>query len=145
MPNIISTEEVGWKTSDYIDTKDEEGNVHQHLVKVADYVAGPGEKSEMARAEGEKTSIGAYEYAPGGWITDHLHHSYEQWYYIISGKALMKVGDEEKVVERGYIVFIPRNTVHSYKVIGDEPLRFLNVGTLVEGSKYDGEVVHSTE
>ena len=136
MSTMISTEEVGWKTSEYIDTSDEEGKLQQHLVKVADYVIGPGQNSERARVKGEKTYIGAYEYAPGGYITEHSHRSYEQWYYILKGKALMKIGNEEEVVEKGYVVFIPRNTVHSYRVIGDEPLRFLNVAALVTVSKF---------
>jgi len=131
MSNIISTETAGWKTADYVDTNDEKGVIHQHRVKVADYVIMQDGESEMDCARSEKTYVGAYEYAPGGWITDHSHSNAEQWYYVISGKALVKVGEEEKLVEKGYIVFIPRNTGHSYKVIGDEPLRFLNVATFL--------------
>ena len=41
----------------------------------------------------------------------------------------MNVGSEEKLSNVGTIVFIPRNTVHSYRVVGDEPLRILNVAT----------------
>lgn len=131
MSNIIDLDEVGWETSDYIDTRDDGGEIHQHLVKVAAYVKSKGIESEMARAESETTFIGAYEYAPGGWITDHSHSNAEQWYYIVSGTGLMKVGSEEKIAKEGYIIFVPRNTVHSYKVIGDEPLRFLNVATFI--------------
>ena len=131
MPNIINLEEAGWKTPDYIDVRDREGVVHQHLVKVAEYVSSPHYKSEMTRAESERSFVGSYEYAPGGWITAHSHPRHEQWYYIIKGKGLFKVGDEEKMAEVGTVIFMPRNVVHSYKVVGDEPLRFLNVGTFL--------------
>ena len=128
MSNIIDVEEVGWQTSDYIDSRLTDGTIHQHLVKVSDYVASEGLKTSLARAKSEKTAIGAYEYAPGGWITAHSHPRHEQWYYIIKGKGLFKVGSEEKIAQEGSIVFMPRNIVHSYKVVGDEPLRFLTVG-----------------
>ena len=127
MSNIIDINGAGWKTADYIDAPTEDGEIHQHLVKVADYVAFRGSESEMAQAESETSYIGAYEYAPGGWITEHSHANAEQWYYILGGQGLMKVGDEEKLAQEGCIIFVPRNAAHSYKVIGDEPLRFLNV------------------
>ena len=131
MSNIIDINEVGWKTEDYIDSPDAEGHIHQHLVKVASYVTLQGRDDDMAIAASEATGIGAYEYAPGGWITDHTHDKAEQWYYILKGKGLMKVGDEEKMAQEGSIIFVPRNTVHSYKVVGDEPLRFLNVAVFL--------------
>ena len=127
MSNIIDINEAGWKTADYTDEATAEGEIHQHRVKVADYVAFQGSESEMAQAESETSYVGAYEYAPGGWITEHSHANAEQWYYILSGQGLMKVGDEERLAQEGCIIFVPRNAPHSYKVIGDEPLRFLNV------------------
>ena len=131
MSNIIDIDEVGWQTEDYIDSLDAEGHIHQHLVKVASYVTLQGREDKMARATSEATGIGAYEYAPGGWITDHTHDNAEQWYYIIRGKGLMKVGDEERIAEAGSIIFVPRKAAHSYKVVGDEPLRFLNVAVFL--------------
>ena len=133
--NIIDIEEIGWKTSEYEDSY-LDGEIHQHMVKVATYVklgAGHVHSPKKVEDDGLATSdtqyIGAYEYAPGGWISDHIHSNAEQWYYIIHGQATMKVGSEEKLSNVGTIVFIPRNTVHSYRVVGDEPLRILNVAT----------------
>ena len=123
--NIIDIEEIGWKTSEYEDSY-LDGEIHQHMVKVATYVklgSGHVHSPKKVEDDGLATSdtqyIGAYEYAPGGWISDHIHSNAEQWYYIINGQATMK----------GTIVFIPRNTIHSYRVVGDEPLRILNVAT----------------
>ena len=127
MTNIIDTNKADWKTSDYVDTPDGERDIHQHGVKVADYVLVQGSESEMPTVTSETSYIGAYEYAPGGWITDHTHSNAEQWYYIVSGQGIMKVGSEERLAGQGTIIFVPRNTVHSYKVVGDEPLRLLNV------------------
>ena len=127
MTNIIDIASIGWKTEDYIDAYVETGEIEQHLVKVADYVKLVGSESETAVASSESSYIGAYEYAPGGWITDHTHSDAEQWYYILSGTGLMTVGDEAREAGAGHVIFVPRNAVHSYKVVGDEPLRLLNV------------------
>ena len=133
--NIINIEEIGWKTSEYEDSY-LDGEMHQHMVKVATYVklsSGHAHKPKKVEAddlaESDTQNIGAYEYAPGGWIADHIHSNAEQWYYIINGQATMKVGSEVRLSKVGTIVFIPRNTVHSYRVVGDEPLRILNVAT----------------
>lgn len=125
--NIIDINAIRWKTDDYEDAYVDTGEIEQHLVKVADYVSLKGSESETATASSESSYIGAYEYAPGGWITDHTHADAEQWYYILSGTGLMKVGDEERIAGVGHVVFVPRNAVHSYKVVGDKPLRLLNV------------------
>ena len=132
MSNIIDIEKIGWKTADYEDSY-LEGEVHQHMVKVADYVKFKDSDSPTSSTTGELQYIGAYEYAPGGWITDHIHSNAEQWYFILEGQGTMKVGAEEKLAEQGTVVFVPRNTVHSYKVVGDEPLRILNVATWFPG------------
>ena len=128
MSNIIEIETIAWKSEDYEESY-LEGKTHQHLVKVADYVTFKDAHSPTALTNSDTQYIGAYEYAPGGWISDHIHSNAEQWYFIITGKSTMKVGDEEKICDPGTIVFIPRNTIHSYKVIGDEPLKILNIAT----------------
>ena len=136
MSNIINIDDVAWQSEDYEESY-LEGKIHQHLVKEASYISSkspvnttdtnaPPPNTDVAFSG---QSIGAYEYAPGGWISDHIHSNAEQWYFIITGKSTMKVGDEEKICDPGTIVFIPRNTIHSYKVIGDEPLKILNIAT----------------
>lgn len=128
MSNIIEIDRIGWNSEDYVESY-LEGETHQHLVKVADYVTFKDSKSPTTPASSDIQYIGAYEYAPGGWITDHIHSNAEQWYFILAGTGSMKVGDEEKVSGPSTVVFIPRNTVHSYRVVGDEPLRILNIAT----------------
>ena len=132
MSNIIDIESIGWKTEEYVESY-LDGDTHQHMVKVADYVTLKGSDGPAAATTSELQYIGAYEYAPGGWISPHTHSNAEQWYFVLSGRAVMKVGDEEKEVARGTVVFIPRTTVHSYRVVGDEPLRILNLATWFPG------------
>ena len=96
MSNIIDiNNEPGWENSEYGDTSVEEGKIHQHRVKAAHYVSLPRQDTLIKTAKSETSYIGAYEYAPGGWITDHTHADAEQWYYVLSGQGVMKVGSEE--------------------------------------------------
>ncbi len=115
MTNIIDINAIRWKTDDYEDAYLDTGEIEQHLVKVADYVNLKGSESETATASSEGSYIGAYEYAPGGWITDHTHANAEQWFYILSGTGLMKVGDEERIAGGGHVGLGPRNAAQSEK------------------------------
>ncbi|MBN1499795.1 MAG: cupin domain-containing protein [Spirochaetes bacterium] len=60
----------------------------------------------------------------------HLHsHETEQSYFIIKGKGLMNVGDEECEVMKGDSIFIPSNAVHGLKNTGNEKLVYLSAGS----------------
>ena len=52
-------------------------------------------------------------------------HEPEQCYYIIKGKGLIKIEDEEKIVGPGDAIYIPSNKKHGIKNIGDEVLEYL--------------------
>ena len=84
MSNIIEIDKIGWKSEDYEESY-LESETHQHLVKVADYVKFKDSESPTALSSSDIQYIGAYEYAPGGWITDHIHSNAEQWYFILNG------------------------------------------------------------
>ena len=92
MSNIVDTNRARWKTSDYVDTPDQECEIPQHRVKVADYLVVQGSESEVASAASEISYIGSYEYVAGSWITDHTHSNAKHRYYIISGTGVIKVG-----------------------------------------------------
>ncbi|MDH5462573.1 MAG: cupin domain-containing protein [Candidatus Bathyarchaeota archaeon] len=57
-----------------------------------------------------------------------LHsHPHEQIGMVYSGKALLKIGDEERVVQKGDLYCIPANVPHSDTTIGDEPFIMLDI------------------
>ena len=137
MTHIIDISAPTWKTEEYADMDYAEADIQQHLVRVADFVTLRDNAAEAAGPVSETSYIGAYEYAPGGGVSDHVHPHAEQWYYILGGQGTMKVGDEEKTVGGGHVVFVPRNAVHSYTVVGDEPMRLLNVAIPVSAASED--------
>lgn len=60
--------------------------------------------------------------------TMSLHsHPHEQIGMVYSGKAKLRIGDEERIVKNGDFYCIPANISHSDTAIGDEPFIMLDV------------------
>jgi len=64
-------------------------------------------------------------------ITDktkpHFHEKTDELYYILKGKGLVKIKDEEKAVEAGDLVVIAKNEIHTIEKISEEPLELLAI------------------
>ena len=60
---------------------------------------------------------------PGGGMPRHTN-TVEHEQYVLSGKARMRVGDEEHVVSSGNTLYIPAGMPHSYTVL-EAPFSFL--------------------
>ncbi len=81
----------------------------------------------------------------------HMHPNEEQWTYVVSGKMHYVLGDEERIVEAGDIVHIPRFTNHRSRSI-DGPAKFFTVkspagdGTLTQDyNMVEGEASEKAE
>ncbi len=75
----------------------------------------------------ETAVIALVEYAPGGNTPVHDHHNMEQIEIVVAGRALWEIGEMEKEVGPGDVIFTPRFVKHGYKVLGDQPFRFLQL------------------
>ena len=65
---------------------------------------------------------GTEELAPGATLPKHRHLAQDEIVLIQSGKAHVWLGDEERDLHAGALVFIPANTWVSAKNIGTEPM-----------------------
>ena len=66
------------------------------------------------------------ECEPASEQPSHSHAGNEQAYVIVRGRGLMNVGGESREVESGSVVFVPPNTDHSIRNIGEEPLAYVS-------------------
>jgi len=57
-------------------------------------------------------------------VHSHLH---EQVGMVYSGKAILRIGDEERIAKKGDFYCIPANVPHSDVCIGDKPFVMLDV------------------
>ena len=59
----------------------------------------------------------------------HAHSEGEQIWIILEGKGRMRVGDVTENVHGGMFVYVPRNTEHSVKNIGEGRFQYIYVST----------------
>jgi mannose-6-phosphate isomerase-like protein (cupin superfamily) len=100
-------------------------------------VIGPGEGRTIpgtnaitliATAEQTGGSIGVFKdtTSPGDGPPRHVHHGSDELFYILEGEFLILVGERQESVSTGTYVFVPRGTVHAYKVTGTKRGRMLS-------------------
>src|ERR1044072_1174671 len=64
---------------------------------------------------------------PGQSVTPHHHREIEEIYYILSGRGVMRVGDEKREVAAGDAIYVPREFRHTLENTGAEPIKLLLV------------------
>lgn len=87
----------------------------------------PGlETTVLTGLHGEKMMMVLNATLPGHTVPMHSH-PHEQIGMVYAGKAVLRIGDEERVTERGNFYCIPANVPHSDTCIGDEPFVMLDI------------------
>ena len=78
-----------------------------------------GALKQQLQSEG----FNAYEWSgrPGGAYLDYIH-TQDEVVCVLSGRADVKVADEQGTVESGDRMDVPANTYHSITVTSEEPL-----------------------
>jgi mannose-6-phosphate isomerase-like protein (cupin superfamily) len=64
---------------------------------------------------------------PGCAVAPHQHRQLEEIYYILEGRGVMTVGDEQREVRAGDAVYIPRRSRHTLANTGAEAMKILLV------------------
>ncbi|MBI3934443.1 MAG: cupin domain-containing protein [Acidobacteria bacterium] len=64
-------------------------------------------------------SAGIYVIAAGGADPQSPHHE-DELYYVVRGRAWMRVGTEERTVGAGSLVFVPAGLEHRFHDIEEE-------------------------
>ena len=73
------------------------------------------------------TWIGVNTFGPGGVYESHDHET-SQFFLVLSGTGKVRVGDEERIVEKGAWVFTPPGMPHYVENVGDEDFAYLLIG-----------------
>lgn len=73
------------------------------------------------------------------WIRDrevpHRHDRHDLFVVILRGQGTMRLGDEERPVGEGSILYVPRGTVHAFRNTSEEPA----AAYAVYAPAFDGE------
>jgi mannose-6-phosphate isomerase-like protein (cupin superfamily) len=91
---------------------------------------GGGQVSHLLLTQGQfgsrHLSVTWVECQPDSQQTMHTHPAEEQVYVIVRGRGQMLVGDEERGVGPGTLVFVPPATPHAIRNTGVEPLVYVS-------------------
>lgn len=92
--------------------------------------AGRLEVRILLDTEGAGARHGALSYldgAPDLVIPEHLHHGAAEILLVEDGEGTMRVGDRTIAVRPGSALYIPEDTLHSFRGAGTRPLRAIQV------------------
>ena len=69
----------------------------------------------------ESNSATLISQLPGEGNRLHYHPDWNEWWYILRGKWKWEIAGQERVIEPGQLVFMPKNVWHKITAIGDGP------------------------
>ena len=95
-------------------------------IQAAPQKAGKGVSMKMLLSSEESPNFAMRNFIieAGGYMPLHTN-SIEHEQYVLSGRALVQIGDETFEAKAGDILLIPAGLSHSYKTLGDEAYSFL--------------------
>lgn len=62
---------------------------------------------------------------PGGFVPPHTHAKEEESYFMLEGRMVMQLGNQELAIEPGDFAHVPAGTLHGYKNTSNQCVRFL--------------------
>lgn len=87
----------------------------------------PGlETTILTGLRGEQMMMALNATLPGHTVPGHSH-PHEQIGMVYRGKARLRIGDEERIAQKGDFYCIPAGVPHSDICIGDEPFVMLDI------------------
>jgi mannose-6-phosphate isomerase-like protein (cupin superfamily) len=60
-------------------------------------------------------------------VKAHKHLEHSEHVYVLEGEGDLLLGDEQRKISKGDIIFIPKNTVHSLKVTSENPVKIISI------------------
>lgn len=78
-----------------------------------------GEKLYLEFLRVPDLSLGLYV-LPAGGVDPQSPHTEDEVYYVVSGRAKIRVGEEDRDVQTGSIVYVPKHVEHHFHSIEEE-------------------------
>jgi uncharacterized cupin superfamily protein len=44
----------------------------------------------------------------------HSHHGRDEFFYVLDGEVVLRIGDESRTAQAGTFAFVPRDTIHAF-------------------------------
>jgi quercetin dioxygenase-like cupin family protein len=109
--------------------------------------SGPG-RDLVFKVTGDDTA-GAFDYftvevAPHGGPPLHVHHAQEEAIHVLTGRLLVRIGDEEFTLEPGGFAYLPSQVPHAFLNLTDETAEIVVVYTPGGGHRFFEELGPAT-
>ena len=65
-------------------------------------------------------ALGEFRGAAGPWTVPHVHRKSLEAFYILDGRFTFTLGGEDRLVEPGALLIVPRNTRHVFQAEEDD-------------------------
>ena len=110
-------------------------DAHEGLAKLIGVHGGAGAMGWKRLGTGNMMSsaVDSFEIAelpPGSRAGKHVHSRTEELFYVLSGRALIGLGDEQVEVGPGDAILTGFHGIQSVEAIGEEPYRMLVIEAL---------------
>jgi quercetin dioxygenase-like cupin family protein len=79
-------------------------------------------KVSTADSHGTLLAVELVHHTPGG-PPRHVHHTQDEWFYVVEGVYVIEVGDQRWRLGPGDSVFGPRQVAHGWAYVGGPPGR----------------------
>ena len=87
----------------------------------------PNDVPDEILTNSEAAVVALVQYDPGGHTVIHAHSDTEQAFFVLEGRAIFQVGEIEVETGPGDLVMANRHVKHGYRVLGDKPLKFMQI------------------
>ena len=77
---------------------------------------------------------------PGFAPPQHIHHNEDEAFYLLSGRIVAQLGDQQIVAETGSFLWLPRGVQHGFTVDADGPCTMLVITTPAGFERFVAEV-----
>jgi uncharacterized cupin superfamily protein len=57
----------------------------------------------------------------------HLHHGRDEFFYVLEGELVLRIGNESRTAQAGTFAFVPRDTIHGFHNASQESATLLVV------------------
>jgi quercetin dioxygenase-like cupin family protein len=124
---IQSKEKISAEIGQEADMDQEERAYFVDLANAPRISPMPGLKTTLLTGlHGEKMMMVLNATLPGHTVPRHSH-PHEQIGMVYAGKAILRIGEEERIAQKGDFYRIPADVPHSDTCIGDEPFVMLDI------------------
>ena len=107
--------------------KQEEGKRHAYVLKVGEgEKLGPDRIIKASPKSGTQGGVMVLDVLPPGFTTGiHVHTVADEFFYVISGRGTATLGEEDKPIGPGDVVFVPAGGDHAMSVDADSSMKLL--------------------